>query len=151
MENGNYIEADLCKYENPRLCLSPVEYGNLKCVNSILRQEDEQVQNCETIPVKQYEINVKRVTPMSIVIATDGEKVEERCPTRPPGIHYLEANTYLLTANAGCVLEGTNWKFQATSITREEIDIDDSILYIGSAVLAESSMRWLEANMGSHP
>lgn len=29
-------------------------------------------------------------------------------------------------------------------------DIDDSVLYIASAVLAEAALRWLEANMGAH-
>ena len=50
LEIGNYIEADLCKFENPKLCPSPVEYDTLKYVNSILRQQQKQLlQTCEAI------------------------------------------------------------------------------------------------------
>lgn len=130
LETGNYIEADLCKFENPRLCPSPVEYDTLKCVNSILRQEQKQLQICEVVPVNRFSVNVKRVTPTSLVIATDGETIEERCPTQPPQTFQLNANTYLLTANDGCVLEGNNWKFQATRIVREEVEIEDSVILL---------------------
>lgn len=32
-----------------------------------------------------------------------------------------------------------------------KFDIDDSILYIGSAILAEASVRWIKANIGESP
>ena len=61
LETGYFIEADLCKFDNPRLCPSPVEYDDLKCVSSILSQNDKQIRNCKIIEVDQFDINVKRV------------------------------------------------------------------------------------------
>ena len=130
LQTGNFIEADLCRYDNPRLCPSPVEYSKLDCINSILAQKDEQLQNCKTVSVSQFDINIKRVTPTSVIISTNGEKVEERCYLKPPQTFYLEANTYLLSVAKGCVLEGGNWKFQATRVEKEEIEIRSSVLLL---------------------
>lgn len=130
LETGNYIEADLCKFENPRLCPSPVEYTNLECVSSILQQRDEQSKHCKVVEVDAFTIRVKRVTPVSVVIATNGEKIEERCHLRSPKTYDLTADAYLLTVEAGCVLEGDNWRFQATTIESSNIEIQESVVLL---------------------
>lgn len=76
----------------------------MPCITGILRQQNEQLQNyCKTISVDFNVINVKRVTPASVVIATDGEKIEERCYLEPPQLFDLKPNTYLLTVKPGCL------------------------------------------------
>jgi len=132
LETGNFIEADLCKFDNPRLCPSPVEYDDLKCVSSILSQDNKQIRNCKIIEVDQFDINVKRVSPNSVVMATDGEKVEERCYLQPPQSYQLQAKTYLLNVKAGCVLEGENWKFQAAKVERKDIELESLVLLLPS-------------------
>ena len=62
----------------------PVTSDTLKCVNGILRQEQKQLQNCEVVPVKQFSVNVKRVTPTALVITAHGESIEEHCPVQLP-------------------------------------------------------------------
>ena len=127
LETGNYIEADLCKFENPKLCSSPVEYNSFNCISSILRHEQGQIENCEVVSVNKFDINVKRVTPLSVIISTDGETVEERCPSENPRTFNLEANAYLLTVTAGCVLEGENWTFKGNTLDRYNLEIEESV------------------------
>lgn len=130
LETGNFIEADLCRFKDPMLCPSPVEYGKLKCINSILNQDDQQLENCRTMIPDNFDVNVKRVTPTSVVIATNGERVEERCDHQAPQSYVLEANSYLLTIDAGCVLEGNNWKFQATTVEKRQVELEESIILL---------------------
>ena len=75
---------------------------------------------------------MSRESSNSGVMATDGEKVEERCYLQPPQSYQLQAKTYLLKVEAGCVLEGENWKFQAAKVERNEIELESLVLLLPS-------------------
>ena len=131
LNSGKIIELEYCKYEEPIICPSPLQYDKLDCVQGILAHNIEKIKECDVDELPQHSLKVKRLSPGSLLLYTQGETIEERCKLKPAQTNVMSGGTYVISAETGCVLESTHgWKFQMFEIYKRVMNVTDDVVYL---------------------
>jgi hypothetical protein len=125
-ETGKIIERTFCQYSEPEVCTTPIKYDHLPCVQGLLAQDPQRMENCKTVIVPHEKDVVRRVSPSSLLVYTEGEKLNERCADERPVTHNIVSGTYLIRVPAGCVVEAENgWTFSSLMVEHLDVNLDN--------------------------
>ena len=127
LKSGNIIEHDECMYTNPMLCRSPLEHIDLPCVRGIITKNRGLIERCNVNLVTSLQ-RVKRITNNILLLSTEGESLETRCP-KEAGSKSLSSGTFLLSIENGCTIQSTaGWLFESSTVYKDTMNIDEFIL-----------------------
>ena len=131
LASGKIIELEYCKYENPIICPAPLQYDKLNCIQGVLSQNVEKIQECDVKEILEHTLTVKRLSPGSLLLISQGENVEQRCKLKPVQTNAIPEWTYLISAEAGCVFEKNHgWKFQMFEHFEQFVNVTDEVVYL---------------------
>lgn len=127
LKSGNIIELDECMYTNPMLCRSPLEHIDLPCVRGIITKNRDLLEKCIVNEVKTLG-KVKRISNNILLLSTEGENIETRCP-QVAGSKSLDPGTFLLGIENGCTVQSAaGWLFESSTVLKDTIKINDLIM-----------------------
>ena len=131
LNSGRVIELEYCQNEEPILCSSPILYQNFDCLEGILSRDIRKMSNCKVIEANDHPVKVKRLSPGSLLLYSEGEVIEERCKLTPTIMQKIEPGTYVVDTYDECFIESTaGWKFKAYKTYAHLYNITDAIVYI---------------------
>ncbi len=127
LKSGNIIELDECIYNNPILCRSPLEHIDLPCVRGIITKNRNLLERCKVNTVDTLQ-RVKRISNNILLLSTEGENLETRCPSEASS-QELNSGTFLLGVGNGCTVQSTaGWLFESSTVIKDEMTINDLIM-----------------------
>lgn len=131
LASGRIIELEYCKYDNPIICPAPLEYDKLTCIQGILSQNVEKIKECDVKEMSEHSLTVKRLSPGSLLLYSSGETIEERCKLKPVKTYTVDQDTYVVSAEASCVLESSRgWKFKMFKHFEQFINVTDEVVFL---------------------
>ncbi len=127
LNSGKYIPLESCFYSNPGLCPAPIEYHGMTCVEGLLSRDARKIQTCPTtVMTSAPQLAVKRISNGVIMLYSEGETIQERCPEEPIRSFSLDHGTYTLLGQPGCVLSSSNgWQFKPLAVNNLSINTTD--------------------------
>ncbi len=132
LNSGAIIPQEACHYEGPSLCPAPIKYTGMVCVEGLLSQDADKIAKCSTVAIPEPEKTVVRISDTVIMVFSQGETVQERCPKGRIQSVPVEARTYVLIGKVGCVLSSTaNWQFQPLLIHNMRVNVTDLFVLDG--------------------
>ncbi len=126
LNSGKVIEVEDCLYTKPKLCPAPVEVESNECVMGILSADVNKLAKCPVELAKSTLDVVRKLGNGDLIVYTEGEVLQERCPKAPIVTRTLAAGTFMVQTRPKCVLSSSNgWRYKALLMRQYSVNMTD--------------------------